>query len=108
VQPNVAPLCTTTAGRELPLDDGGALQPEANTLDLSTYFALPDTAFATGNFSLPFSFDSATLSNGEQGSEGVSDRPSTDTAGIGDFDASGFSWLLPGGSIPYYFPNEQG
>ena len=80
----------------------------ATTSDLSTLFSPPDTAFASGNFALPFNFTTSTATLGDHVLPGCSARFPSNLDDLGSFDASEFSWLLPGGNIPYYFPDEQG
>jgi hypothetical protein len=76
--------------------------------DLSTLFTPPNSAFANGNFSLPFSLNSYAAGYGGNALPDSVGQAMTNAGEPGGFDASEFSWLLPGGSIPYYFPEDQG
>jgi hypothetical protein len=70
-------------------------------LDMSTLFVPPDTAFADGDFSLPFQFGESTPMIGEGYGPSLRDQDGEEAV-----RSSEFSWLLPGGGISYNFPDE--
>ena len=66
-------------------------------------FSPVDVAFAETNFAVPFPGSVNGHVAGTQTGVGVG----LGLDGAGESINTEFSWLLPGGNIPYYFPDQQ-
>ena len=82
-------------------------------------FSPVDSAFAESNFALPFGpgavhqegedygdVDVGAGSGSMQPFVGAEGGALGSLASVAGSESTGFSWLLPGGNIPYYFPDQ--